>query len=177
MVTSDLRVPSFIVKYPSGSSWTQYIISLGKDTKESSQPAPLKQSPEPGAAGSWWGAPPSPRPLSCFSQDRTGLDGTVSLSHRKFSGSDETAVLDKGKKHSPPSPPCTGSGASGSPYRKGRETAQGGGEGDRGRACPLWWVFGLVPLRLCSMARCSGRSHCPRWPSPRLFHLPTIVIF
>lgn len=135
MVTSDLRFPPFIVKYPSSSSWTQ-CNSLVKDTKESTQPARLKQSPETGAAGSWWGPPPSPRPLSCFSQDRTGLDGTVSLSHRKFSGSDETAVLDKGKKHSPPSPPCMGSGASGSPYRKGREMGQGGGEGDRGRACP-----------------------------------------
>jgi len=54
------------------------------------------------------------RLLSCFSQDRTGLDGTASLPHRKVSGSDEAAVSDKGKKHSPTSPVCMGSGVSGS---------------------------------------------------------------
>lgn len=109
------------------------------------------------------GSPSSPRLLSCFSQDRTGLDGTASLSHRKFSGSDETAVLGKGKKHSPTSPACTGSGVSGSPCRKGRQVrvVTGGPKED-----PAPAAF-MPPLH----SLCSGHSHHPRWPSPRLFHL------
>lgn len=123
-----------------------------------------------GPWGAGEGSPSSPRLLSCFSQDGTGLDGTTSLSHRKFSGSDETAVLGKGKKHSPTSPACTGSGVSGSPCRKGRWVRVV--RGDRGRPCPSYLYAPapqplLGPLSSPEMAFSSPLPPGQQWSSSK----------
>lgn len=98
---------------------------------------------------SWRSSRPSPWLLSCFSQDRTGLNGIASISQRKFSGPDETAVLDTGKKHSPRSPTRMGSGGSGSPCRK-REV-EGPGRW-RGTACHGCRPTSAWPISLPGMA-------------------------
>lgn len=114
------------------------------------------------AVGCWQGSHPSPWLPSRFSQDRTGLNGIASTSHRKSSGPDEIAVLDKGKRHSPRSPTCMGSGGSGSPCIDREEKGLGRWRGGKAEpTAPAPRLFAQAPLTAWS----------------GLIHLPTTVIF
>lgn len=54
---SGLRFLSFIISYPPGSFWTQYN-SLGKNTKEKTQPAPSEANTRDQGCGELTGLPP-----------------------------------------------------------------------------------------------------------------------